>query len=195
MTMYFWKIAIWISGPLRRSRALFLDRDGVINIDIGYAYKQEDIVFIPGIFSLCRIAKQQGMKIIVITNQAGIARGLYSEYEFEKLMQWIKLKFHKEGCGIDGVYFCPYHEDGLKEAYRKASYMRKPMPGMLYKAALVHRICLRKSVIIGDKISDMKAGYHAKVGKLFWLSKASDENWDWCRYESFDKIAKKLSEQ
>lgn len=194
MTMYFWKIAIWLSGPLRRSRALFLDRDGVINIDIGYAYKQEDIVFIPGIFSLCRIAKQQGMKIIVITNQAGIAHGLYSEHEFEKLMQWMKVIFCKEGCDIDGVYFCPYHEDGLKDAYRKASNMRKPMPGMLYKAALAHRICLRQSIIIGDKISDMKAGINAKIGRLFWLSCSNDKEWDWCRYESVDEIATKLSQ-
>ncbi|RUM63821.1 MAG: D,D-heptose 1,7-bisphosphate phosphatase, partial [Sulfurimonas sp.] len=89
------------------SKALFLDRDGVINIDRGYLYKSEDVVFVPGIFELCRYYQQQGYLIMVVTNQSGIARGYYSEEDFAILSTWMQEQFRNEGVEITAIYHCP----------------------------------------------------------------------------------------
>lgn len=115
-------------------RALFLDRDGVINTDHGYVYRPEHFEFMPGIFDLCREARAQGYLLFVITNQAGIGRGLYTEDDFHALTRWMRGEFEREGCPIDEVYFCPVHpQHGLGE-YRRESSRRKPNPGMILDA-------------------------------------------------------------
>lgn len=146
------------------SPALFLDRDGVINIDHAYVHRPEEFEFIDGIFTLCRKAKQLGYLIIVITNQAGIGRGYYTEGDFLKLTDWMNDTFLDEGVTIDKVYFCPYHpEHGVGE-YKRESDCRKPEPGMIIKAVEEHDIDLSRSVLVGDKESDIKAGLTAGVG-------------------------------
>ena len=147
--------------------ALFLDRDGVINVDHGYVYRIEDFEFIPGIFELCRNAKVKGNKLVVVTNQAGIARGLYSEAQFHALTDWMKQRFVEEGAPLDGVYFCPTHPSAGLGAYRVDTEFRKPGPGMLLQAARELNIDLPRSTIIGDKVSDMQAGAAAGVERLF----------------------------
>jgi D-glycero-D-manno-heptose 1,7-bisphosphate phosphatase len=149
--------------------ALFLDRDGVINVDYGYVYRVEDFHFVDGVFQLVSEANRAGYKVIVVTNQAGIGRGYYSESDFSKLTTWMLAQFSRQGAKIDAVYFCPFHAEHGIGAYRQISEYRKPAPGMILKAALEHKIDLMKSIIIGDKISDITAGQRASVGTLLYI--------------------------
>lgn len=145
-------------------RALFLDRDGVINRDAGYTHRWEDFVFIDGIFDLCRAARAKGYRLFVVTNQAGIGRGLYSEQDFHALTERMCEAFAAEGAPIDKVYFDPTHPlHGIGE-YRRESPMRKPNPGMLLVAAEEFDVSLTDSVLVGDKGSDILAGQRAGVG-------------------------------
>ena len=157
-----------ISGAVRvATPALFLDRDGVINVDHGYVHRTLDFEFIPGIFELCRAARGSGHQLVVVTNQAGIARGLYSEDQFHALTAWMKQRFADEGAPLDGVYFCPTHPTAGTGAYRVESAFRKPGPGMLLQAARELDIDLARSTIVGDKASDMLAGAAAGLNRLF----------------------------
>ena len=145
-------------------RALFLDRDGVVNIDHGYVWKKEDFEFVDGIFELCRAAKRVGYLILIITNQAGIGRGYYSEEDFARLTTWMRGEFEIKGVFIDDVYFCPFHPEQGVGKYKADSPCRKPRPGMILQAAEQHGIDLADSVLVGDKISDIEAGVAAGIG-------------------------------
>ena len=147
-----------------KRRALFLDRDGVINVDHGYVHRPEQIDFLDGIFELCREASELNYLIIVITNQAGIGRGYYTEQQFHDLMSWIGQEFTAQGAHIDQVYFCPYHAQHGIGDYKKESLFRKPEPGMILQAADEHHLNLADSILVGDKVSDIEAGLTAGVG-------------------------------
>lgn len=142
-------------------RALFLDRDGVINHDTGYTHRWEDFVCIDGIFDLARAARTRGYRLFVVTNQAGIGRGLYSEAQFLALSGAMEQAFAAEGAPIDKVYFDPTHPEHGIGAYRRDSPMRKPNPGMLFAAAAEYGVSLPDCVIVGDKLSDILAGQRA----------------------------------
>lgn len=146
-------------------RALFLDRDGVINYDAGYTYKKNDFKFIDGIFDLCRSATQSGYLLIVVTNQSGIGRGYYSENDFFELNNWMCERFISERAPIKEVFYCPFHSEQGLGAYKRQSYDRKPNPGMLLRASEKHQIDLKNSIMIGDKDSDMQAARSAGVGE------------------------------
>lgn len=151
-------------GPGTQTRAFFLDRDGVINVDRGYVWRIGEFEFLPGIFSLCRTAQDVGLVPIVVTNQAGIGRGYYSEHEFQMLTEWMLTEFCARGIRIGHVYHCPYHpEAGLGE-YRRESFDRKPNPGMILRAKEDFGLDLPRSVLVGDKDSDVAAGRAAGVG-------------------------------
>jgi D-glycero-D-manno-heptose 1,7-bisphosphate phosphatase len=137
-----------------KNKALFLDRDGVINEDVAYPHKPEQIVFNPGIFDLCLHAAQQGYCIVVITNQAGVAKGYFTEKEVIDLHKWMKDRFLEHGVSIAGFYYCPYHKNGTVEKYRLDSDCRKPKPGLFLKAAQDLDIDLGQSLMVGDKASD-----------------------------------------
>tara|TARA_X000000950_G_C13538107_1_gene506456 strand:- start:114 stop:650 length:537 start_codon:yes stop_codon:yes gene_type:complete len=147
------------------NKALFLDRDGVINEDFGYVYKVKDIKYIDGIFDLCQKAISLDYIIIVVTNQSGIARGIFSEKDFFKFMNTLIKDFKKRKIKIHDYYYCPYHEDGSNKKYKKASFNRKPNPGMIIDAAKNNKIDLQKSIMIGDKITDVQAGIKAGIHK------------------------------
>lgn len=151
-------------------RALFLDRDGVINEDGHFIHRPEEFRFMDGIFELCRAAADKGYLLIIVTNQSGIARGMYSEADFLKLTDWMCAKFREENVLIDKVYFCPYHPKDGVGSYKQDSYDRKPHPGMILRARDEFGIDLGRSIIIGDKDSDMEAGRRARVGKLCLLA-------------------------
>src|SRR6202167_3731297 len=123
------------TNPEMLRRALFLDRDGVINEEIGYLFRPEEVRFVPGIVSLCQTARRLGYRIIVVTNQAGIARGYYSEDDFQRLMQWMQAELAREGVGFDAVYHCPFHPEHGLGAYRREHEDRKPGTGMLRRGA------------------------------------------------------------
>jgi D-glycero-D-manno-heptose 1,7-bisphosphate phosphatase len=148
---------------MEKRRALFLDRDGVINHDSGYTHRIEDFHFIDGIFDLCRAAQQAGYLIIVVTNQAGIGRGYYTEEDFQVLTTWMVGRFAEEGVTITDVLYCPFHPEHGVGKYKCESPDRKPNPGMLERAARAHQIDVAKSMMIGDKDSDMVAAANAGV--------------------------------
>jgi D,D-heptose 1,7-bisphosphate phosphatase len=153
-----------------KNKALFLDRDGVINFDYGYVNKIENFHFIEGIFELCLRAQNAGYLIIIITNQAGIAKGKYSENQFLDLTNWMENEFMKHKIKISKTYYCPYHKEGIIEKYKQDSYDRKPNPGMLLKAIKEFNIDSQKSIIIGDQESDIKAGELANISKKILIS-------------------------
>ena len=152
-------------------KALFLDRDGVINFDYGHVFKREDIKFIEGIFELVREAKKKDYLVIIITNQAGIAKKIFSEEEFKNLMKWIIDKFQTRNAIIDDYFYCPYHPEFQDLKYKNFKKDRKPYPGMLLKAKRKYNIDMEKSIFVGDKHTDMIAGENANVGKLIYFNK------------------------
>lgn len=154
--------------------ALFLDRDGVINIDHAYVHKRENFEFVDGIFDLVAAAKGLGYLVVVVTNQAGIGRGYYTVADFHVLMDWVGAQFAARGGALDGVYFCPDHPEHGIGAYRRDSSFRKPGPGMLLQAARELGIDLAGSVMIGDKASDAQAGQAAGVGTLLFFGADED---------------------
>ena len=149
-------------------RALLLDRDGVINVDHGYVHQVDKFEFIDGIFEVTRAAQLFGYKIIVITNQAGIARGYYSEKQFHQLTAWMCNEFLNEGVSIHKVYYSPFHPtEGFGE-YKKDDFSRKPNPGMLMQAQQEFNLDLCNSILIGDKASDIQACIAAGVGSIYY---------------------------
>jgi D-glycero-D-manno-heptose 1,7-bisphosphate phosphatase len=148
-------------------KALFLDRDGVINKEVDYLYKIDDFEFIDGIFELCNHYQNLGYLIFVVTNQSGIARNYYSEKDFLNLTQWMQKQFLNNNIFIEKVYHCPHHENisGKCEC-------RKPLPGMLYLAKDEFNIDLENSIIIGDKERDIEAGLNAGLHELYLLDES-----------------------
>lgn len=149
--------------------AVFLDRDGVICKEKHHLYKCEDFEFIEGVPEAIEKLREKGYLIFVITNQAGVAKGLYTEEDVNTLHTYMLEKL-QDITHIDGIYYCPYHEDGTVEKYKRYSHDRKPSPGMIEKAVTDMKkqgieIDLKKSILIGDKLSDIEAGINAKTGK------------------------------
>jgi len=156
-------------------RALFLDRDGVINVDHGYVHRQEDFEFIDGIFELVAHACKLGYLVIIVTNQAGIGRGYYSEEDFLQLMDWVAGVFAARGGGVDKVFFCPHHPEHGVGRYRQDSPFRKPAPGMFLSAIREFGIDPAASVLVRDKPSDIAAAHAAGVGtKLLFGGEVCD---------------------
>ncbi len=146
----------------------------MINVDIAYAHRPDQIQFVAGIFELVAAATRLGYKIIVITNQAGIGRGYYTEHEFAVLMNWISDRFAEADGKIDAVYFCPHHPEHGIGAYRQQCTCRKPAPGMLLQAVREHDIDPARSIFVGDKKSDMEAGRSAGIGTLLYVGDEAD---------------------
>ena len=146
-----------------KNKALFLDRDGVVNIDHGYVYQSEKFEFIDGVFSTCKAFYDVGYKIIIVTNQSGIGRGYYTEDDFLALTQWMKTQFSKHNIKITDVYFCPHHPKKAQVQYLKQCQCRKPAPGMLLQAMQEHNIDPSSSVMVGDKLSDIQAAQKAAI--------------------------------
>lgn len=147
-------------------RALFLDRDGVINVDHGHVGTRARFEFSHGVFDMARVAVSLSYGLFIITNQAGIARGLYSEEDFQKLMGWVGREFKKYGAPIIKVYHCPHHPDYPMSDAAIGCDCRKPAPGLLLRAAREFEIDMDASIMVGDKESDMLAGLAAGVGSL-----------------------------
>jgi D-glycero-D-manno-heptose 1,7-bisphosphate phosphatase len=145
-----------------RAPALFLDRDGVINVDTGYIHRIDQIEFLPGIFELARFAAEASWPIVVVTNQAGIGRGLYRESDYQAVNEWICGRFRTERAPLAKVYHCPFHPEGIGE-YRLDHPWRKPKPGMILQAAADLNLDLSRSALIGDRESDIAAAAAAGV--------------------------------
>jgi D-glycero-D-manno-heptose 1,7-bisphosphate phosphatase len=157
-------------GGVMSGRALFLDRDGVVNEEVGYLHRAEDVRFIDGIFSLCKTAAGLGYRLIVVTNQAGIARGYYSEEDFETLMEFMRAELRAERIELDAVYYCPFHPEHGVGRYKREHEDRKPGAGMLWRGAQEFGVELSDSVMIGDRCSDVGAANAAGLRQMFLIS-------------------------
>ena len=161
---------------MRRHKALFLDRDGVINIERGYVHCPEDFHFQEGIFELCRAAQARGYLLVVVTNQAGIARGYYTESQFLELTTWMIARFAEQEIHIARVYYCPYHPIHGVGRYKRDSPDRKPRPGMILRARADLSLDLTPSVLVGDALSDIYAAKAAGIGSKILLRSGAGDN-------------------
>lgn len=146
-------------------RAVFLDRDGVINVDRGYTHRVEDFQFIAGSVQALAMLQAAGWRLVVVTNQSGIARGLYSSDDYERFTAHMRAQLQAAGVHLDAVLHCPHLPDAAVAAYRKACDCRKPAAGMLLRAARELALDLPSSVIVGDRLLDVQAGRAAGVGR------------------------------
>ena len=147
----------------KKQPAIFIDRDGVINVDHGYVGKVDDFHFINGVINACKNLKEKGYLLVVITNQSGIARGYYTETQFNLLTQWMDWSFANEGVELDGIYYCPHHyQEGIGE-YKIECDCRKPKPGLIVNAAAELNLDLSRSILVGDTVTDIQAGISAGI--------------------------------
>ena len=168
--------------------AVFIDRDGTINEDIGYVSKPQDLIVYPWAAEAIRLVNESGMKAIVITNQSGIARGLYTEETLQDIHGRLRDELARDGAQLDGIYYCPHHPGIGDDRYRQFCECRKPHPGMLLQAAREHNVDLSRSFVIGDKSSDMKLATNAGAKGVLVLTgygretQADSERWP-CDHE------------
>jgi len=161
-----------------QAKALFLDRDGVINIDHGYVGKVEQVELIPGIAKFINHANHKHYDVNVITNQSGIGRGYYSEKDYEKVMACIQRLLDQDQAKLNHIEFAPYHPDAHDPAYLKGLQFRKPRPGMILKLQQQFHYDLKNSILVGDKASDIMAGVIAGVGRNYLFeTEQSEEEW------------------
>lgn len=154
--------------PAAPRPALFLDRDGVINIDRSYVYRVEDFEWVEGARETIARFNALDWLVFVVTNQSGIARGFYTEEQMQILHDWMAQELARAGAHIDRIYHCPFHEEGTIDRYRKDSFDRKPKPGMLIRAMTDFPVIKERSFLIGDKQADLDAAKAAGVrGFLF----------------------------
>jgi len=145
--------------------AIFLDRDGTINVDHGYVSEIDNFEFIDGVIDAMRELKRMGFALVLVTNQSGIARGMFSEDQFMQLTEWMDWSLADRDVDLDGIYFCPHHPEAIVEELRQSCDCRKPQPGMLLTAQQELNIDMASSYMVGDKIEDMLAAKAAGVGK------------------------------
>lgn len=154
-------------------RAVFLDRDGTIIEDTGYPHERDKIKFLPRVSEAIRLLNQNGFKVIITTNQSGVARGYFTKETVQEINRYIQESLARQGATIDKMYYCPHHVEGTIEEYRKECYCRKPNPGMIEEAIGEFDIDSRNSFVIGDKISDIEAGRRAGCKAILLVSEDS----------------------
>ncbi|MBL0899445.1 MAG: HAD-IIIA family hydrolase [Reyranella sp.] len=151
-----------------RRPAVFLDRDGVLNHDDNYVHRPEQVRWVEGAIDAVRWLNDAGYYVFVVTNQAGVARGLYGEEDVRLLHGWMQDELRRAGAHVDGFEYCPYHPQGTVDAYRRASEFRKPGPGMILKLKKDWGIDEAGSLLIGDRDTDLQAAAAAGIpGHLF----------------------------
>lgn len=177
---------------LANSKAAFIDRDGVINKDFGYVYRIEDFELIPGVIEALSLLIKNGFLLIIITNQAGLARGYYSYSQLNKLHSYLIKILINSGVNLDAIYFCPHHPNGIVPSLSIECNCRKPAPGLIFRAEKDFNINLNLSVLFGDKMSDIQAGKSAGVGTNFIVN-SGQKIWN-SSYSEPDYIASNLLE-
>ena len=148
--------------------AVFFDRDGVLNVDVNYLYKIGEFQWMPGAKKTIKYYNEKGFFVIVITNQSGVARGYYTEEDIHRLHEWMQGEVAKVGAHIDAFYHCPHHPEGTVAPYRITCSCRKPEPGLIQQAMKEWPVDKNRSLLIGDKSSDVEAAHAAGIrGHLF----------------------------
>jgi D-glycero-D-manno-heptose 1,7-bisphosphate phosphatase len=148
---------------LHRRPAVFLDRDGTLNHDTGYIHRSADFRWLPGAVNAIRALNDSGYYVFVVTNQSGVARGLYDEAAIRDLHDWMNGELRATGARIDDMRYCPHHPDASIAAYRTACRCRKPAAGMLLDLMEVWPVIREESIMIGDRESDAAAGRAAGI--------------------------------
>tara|TARA_B110000003_G_scaffold271220_1_gene305029 strand:- start:14177 stop:14764 length:588 start_codon:yes stop_codon:yes gene_type:complete len=169
--------------------ALFLDRDGVINFNYGYVCNKNNFDFIPGIFELLLEAKKKKYLIIIVTNQAGIGRGYYSENQFKKLTIWMVEEFQSRNIDIDAVFYSPFHPTAGIGKYLLSEDTRKPGSGMFFEAISELNIDINNSIMIGDSISDMDASINAGINTNFLVGDNISTSFKDKFYENVNRVS------
>lgn len=176
-----------------KRKALFLDKDGVINVDHGYVCTPERTDFIKGVFELCSMSTRLGFMNVVVTNQAGIGRGYYTEAEFLGYMDWVRGEFRKRGAQLDAVYYCPHHPVHGLGRYLADCDCRKPRPGMLLAAQRELGLAIAECVLVGDKPADIQAGEAAGVRDCILVEVRSGQQGDELDPECVQRVLRALS--
>jgi D-glycero-D-manno-heptose 1,7-bisphosphate phosphatase len=156
------------TAPQGRCKAAFVDRDGVIISDSGFLYRVEDLEFLPGAIDGLQQLQAAGYLLVVITNQSGIARGLYTEDDYLRFTTCMQQRLSAAGVQLAAVEYCPHLPEAQVARYRVDCDCRKPRPGMLVRAAAALNIDLSTSILVGDRATDIQAGRSAGVGRC-WL--------------------------
>ena len=146
--------------------AIFFDRDGVLNVDVGYLYKIEDFQWIDGAIEAIKYFNDKDYYVFVITNQSGVARGYYKEEDINKLHNWMNQELAKYDAHIDEFFYCPHHVKGIIKDYSFDCECRKPKIGMIKKALDKYDVQLESSLLIGDKDSDIECAENAGIKGL-----------------------------
>jgi rfaE bifunctional protein nucleotidyltransferase chain/domain len=159
-------------------KAAFLDRDGVINLDRAYVHQWSEFEFVPGAVDAMRRLREAGYVLIVVTNQSGLARGMYTEAQFQELTQHMRAALAEAGAEVEAVYHCPHHPKGSVPALAVDCDCRKPEPGMILQAAREHGLSLADSLLVGDKPSDIEAARAAGVGHAYIVRSDNSQSVD-----------------
>lgn len=160
------KKALILDEPAFARPAVLLDRDGVLNVDVGYAHRPEDLRLTGTAARAVKLLNDAGYAALVVTNQSGVARGMFSCADVERFHGAMQGALASAGAKIDGFYYCPYHPDGRVARFARDHPDRKPKPGMLLKAIAEWSLDRSRTVMIGDKQSDMAAAAAAGVGGI-----------------------------
>lgn len=158
-----------------KRRGLLLDRDGIINVDRGYVGRREDFEFAPGLFPFLQAAQECGFRLAILTNQSGVARGLYTEEDYNKLTAWMLGEMAKQGIAIDLVLQCFEMKDGTLPRYTRDSYWRKPSPGMVLEAVQQLNLDPARSAFLGDNVRDMEAAQAGGIKTCLYLPHETQE--------------------
>jgi len=146
--------------------AIFFDRDGVLNEEVGYLHEIEKFKWIDGAIDAIKFCNAQKLLAVVVTNQSGVARGFYTEDDVKKIHAFMQSELKKFGAHIDAFYYCPHHPEGNITAYKKVCDCRKPEPGLILRACRELEINPATSILIGDSERDIESGRRAGIGKL-----------------------------
>ncbi|MGE5452509.1 MAG: D-glycero-beta-D-manno-heptose 1,7-bisphosphate 7-phosphatase [Acidobacteriota bacterium] len=166
------------AGASSGRKAAFLDRDGVINRDRAYVHQWNEFEFVPGAVDAMRRLREAGYALIVVTNQSGLARGMYTEAQYQTLTTHMREALAQAGAEVTAVYHCPHHPKGTVSDLAIECDCRKPQPGMILRAAQEHGLSLADSILVGDKPSDIEAARAAGVGKAYIVQSDNEESTD-----------------
>lgn len=159
-----------LSGLYQMNRCVFFDRDGTVIEDFGYVFEKSKLELIPEAINAIVEFKRMGFLVIIVTNQSGVARGLYSMRQMSDFNNYLLEVLELRGIEVDALYSCPHHVEGVISEYSIECDCRKPKPGLLVSAITNHEIDPSQSYMIGDKDSDVKAGIEAKLKRAYKIN-------------------------
>jgi D-glycero-D-manno-heptose 1,7-bisphosphate phosphatase len=160
------------------NKALFLDRDGTLIEEVSYLRAPQDIRIIPGSVEAVRRANEDGFLVVVASNQSGVARGFFSEEQMLEIQELVRQHFEREGARLDAFYYCPHHFEEGKGKYRIQCSCRKPLPGLLFRAAKELDIDLTASIMIGDKLLDVETAHRAGCRGILVQTGYGAQQWE-----------------